>query len=120
MEKKELFERIEKLLPSIRKYYETRYLKVSVEELELTREIWEKALMRTKLQTSCSTCVSHAFDVIYSYYEREHPKYLQSIEPEKPTAEIVDDIQNDLIRQEVEVQKAEAPKKKTKKVTRQS
>lgn len=113
MEKKQIFEKIETLLPLINKYYESRQVKITTDDAAVLKEVWEKGIMRTTLLTSCSSCVSHAFDVLYSFYHREHPKYLASIEQDKPTKEIVDDIQNELVRQEIEQQKA--TKKKIKK-----
>ncbi len=111
MERKELFEHIQKLLPLINQYYKTRSIKLTADETSLIKLVWEKGIMRTTLQTSCATCITYAMDVIYSFNEREYPKYLRSIDPE-PIETIVEEIQEEFAKKEMEEQKKQDKKRK--------
>lgn len=80
MTKQEAFSKMEVLLPLIEQYYNTASLTLNVENQILLKDLWENFLFTGgQLNLGCNSCVTYALDTVYSYYEREHPKYLASL-----------------------------------------
>ena len=82
MTKPEAFQKMEILLPLIVQYYNTASLTLDVENQMVLKDVWENFLFTSgQLNLGCNSCVTYALDTVYSYYEREHPKYLSTLTP---------------------------------------
>lgn len=81
MNKKELFESIQKLKPYIDAVINHTTIKVGVDDQELLKKVYTNILPGQRLNSACMECVKYAFLYCQSYYEREYPKYLESIKP---------------------------------------
>jgi hypothetical protein len=84
MTKQEAFQKMEILLPLIVQYYNTASLTLDVENQMVLKDVWENFLFTSgQLNLGCNSCVTYALDTVYSYYEREHPKYLSALIPKE-------------------------------------
>lgn len=84
MTKEEAFSAMGTLMPTIIKRYNRETIVVDVDMQLMIKKLWEQFLFpKGQLNIAgCKECVEHAMDVIYSYYEREYPKYLSTLTTE--------------------------------------
>ena len=91
MNKPELFQAIETLYPYLREYQQKGTTKIPLHHQQLLKRVWEENIMRTTLNTGCSSCLVYAMNVAQSYYEREFPIWqaqnAPQPTPEEPKAE---------------------------------
>lgn len=87
MTKEEAFSAMGTLMPMIIKRYNRETVVVDVDMQLMIKKVWEQFLFpKGQLNIAgCGPCVENAMDVIYSYYEREYPKYISTLTTEPAT-----------------------------------
>jgi hypothetical protein len=90
MDKKILFEKAEILIGKLAQYHKSSTIKFKdSNEVNSVKEVYN-AIHGTTGLNLCLDCIGdvlHALNIINSWYEREHPKYLSAQEPAEQVTE---------------------------------
>jgi len=69
--KNEALKIAKELMPLYEKYRDTKDLKMTLSETTKLKQLWERYLQGTNLNTTCGSCVAYALTVMATWYNRE-------------------------------------------------
>ncbi|MBN9299996.1 MAG: hypothetical protein J0I41_23545 [Filimonas sp.] len=79
MEQGQILKNIEELLPILYKYRKDKVATISVEQKLLLKDTYLAMCPYANVTLTCTPCIVRILDIMLSYYERENPKYLESL-----------------------------------------
>lgn len=90
MTPQQAFAAMGELMPLIKRRYNRETVLIDVDTQLTIKTLWEQFLFPGAHLNSagCAPCIEHAMDVIYSYYEREYPRFLSTLIPAEPIAAV--------------------------------